>query len=192
MANAGRLFEVLPFVVTNKLKMRIVGAAKLVNFYKTISRPLDLSNMTWTVIKNFLGPHKALKERKSRSFDDTSIQKITKTLLVYNWIQSLNNYLNCRVGVCDAGLSYVVREIAAVSNTVPALAVDDSHSEEYGSIEGDLNHRLSHTHALFKVDNAKVSDIIKQGVRGSNIALTIAPYCKRRDGQGNLKAIIDQ
>ena len=71
--------------------------------------------------------------------------------------------------------------------------MDEPHSEEYGSIEGDqTHHRLSHTHVLFKVDNAKVFDIIKQGVRGSNIAPTIAPYCKHRDGQGALKAIIDQ
>ena len=191
-ANAGRLREVLPFVVTGKSKMRIVGAAKLVKFYKTISRPLDPSNMTWTVIKNFLEQYKALKERKSRSTDDTSIPKITKTLPVYNWIQSVNNYLNRRVGVRDAGLSYVVREIAAVSNILPARAVDEPHSEEYGSIEGDQTHRLSHTHALFKLDNAEVFDIIEQGVRGSDIAPTIAPYRKRRDGRGALKAIIDQ
>jgi len=81
-----RLREVIPFTVTGKLKMRLVGAAKLVKFYKTISRPLDPPNMTWTVIKHFLKQHKALKERKSRSTDDTSIPKITKTLLVYNWI----------------------------------------------------------------------------------------------------------
>ena len=41
VANAGRLCEVLPFLVTGKLKMRIVGAAKLVKFYKTTSRPFD-------------------------------------------------------------------------------------------------------------------------------------------------------
>ena len=83
-----------------------------------------------------------------------------------------------------AGLSYVVQEIAAVSNTLPACAVDEPHSEEYGSIEGNQTHRLSHTHALFKVDNSEVFDIIKQGVRGSDIAPTIAPYCKCRYGQG--------
>jgi hypothetical protein len=70
--------------------------------------------------------------------------------------------------------------------------VDEPHSEEYGSIEGDQTHRLSHTHALFKVDNAEVFDIIEQGVRGSDIAPTIAPYRKRRDGRGALKAIVDQ
>ena len=188
----GRLRETEPYRMTGKSKMRILGAAKLVKFYKTISRPLDPSSMTWTVIKNFLEQHQALKERKSRSSDDTSIPKITKTLPVYNWIQSLNNYLNRRVGVRNAGLSYVVREVAAVSVIVPARALDEPHSEEYGSIEGDQTHRLSHTHALFKVNNAEVFDIIEQGVRGSDIAPTIALYRKRRDGRGALKAIIDQ
>ena len=70
--------------------------------------------------------------------------------------------------------------------------MDEPHSEEYGSIEGDQAHRLSHTHALFKVDNAKVFDIIEQGVSGSDIAPTIAPYCKLRDRRGALKAIINQ
>ena len=68
--------------------------------------------------------------------------------------------------------------------------MDEPHSEEYGSIEGDLTNCLSHSHALFKVDNAKVFDIIEQGVRGTDIAPTIAQYCKRRDGRGALKAII--
>ena len=189
---AGRLREVLPFVMTGKSKMRILGAAKLVKFYKTISRPIDPFSMAWTVIKNFLEQHSALKERKSRSSDDTSIPKITKTLPVYNWIQSVHNYLNRRVGVRNAGLSYVIRENAAVSPTVPARATDEPHSEEYGSIEGDQTHRLSHTHALFKVDNADVFDIIEQGVRGSDIAPTIAPFRKRRDGRGALNAIINQ
>ena len=87
---------------------------------------------------------------------------------------------------------YVVCEIEAVYVTVPARALDEPHSEEYGSIEGDLTNRLSHTHALYKVDNAEVFDIIEQGIRGTDIALTIAPYCKRRDGRGALRAIIAQ
>ena len=70
--------------------------------------------------------------------------------------------------------------------------MDEPHSEEYGSIEGDLTNCLSHSHALFKVDNAKVFDIIEQGVRGTDIAPTIAQYRKRWDGRGALKAIIAQ
>jgi hypothetical protein len=65
-------------------------------------------------------------------------------------------------------------------------------SEEYGSIKGDQAHRLSHTHALFKVDNAEVFDLAETAVLGSDIAPTIAPFCKRRDGHGALQAIKNQ
>ena len=76
----GRLREVEPFQVTGKTKQRLLGAAKLVQFYTTISCPLDPDNMLWPVIKNFLEQWEALKEQKSRSSDDTSIPKITKAL----------------------------------------------------------------------------------------------------------------
>ena len=188
----GRLREVEPFKVTGKAKQRLLGAALLVKFYKTISRPLTPDSIRWPVIKNFLEHWDALKERKSRSSDDSSIPKITKTVPVHTWLQSTHNYLNRRVGARCAGLSYVVRENEAVSATVPARALNEPHSEEYGSIEGDLTMRLSHSHALFKVDNAEVFDIIEQGVRGTDIAPTIAQYRKRRDGRGALKAITAQ
>ena len=102
------------------------------------------------------------------------------------------NYLNRRVGSRRAGLSYVVRDNETVSLIVPERAVGEPHSEEYGSIEGDLTHRLRHTYALYKVDNAEVFDIIETGVRGTDIASTIAPFRKHRDGRGALKAIIAQ
>ena len=56
--------------------------------------------------------------------------------------------------VDNSGLSYVVRDVA-----VPACVVDEPHSEEYGPIKGYQTHRLSHTHALFKVNNAEVFNI---------------------------------
>lgn len=102
------------------------------------------------------------------------------------------NYLNRRVEARRAGLLYVVCDNEAVSVTAPVRAVVEPHSEEYGSIEGDLTHRLSHTHALYKVDNTDVFDVIEQGVRGTDIASTIAPFWKHWDGRGALKAIIAQ
>jgi hypothetical protein len=74
----------------------------------------------------------------------------------------------------------------------PPRAVDEPHSEKYGSIKGDHANRLSHTHALLKINNAKVFDMIEMAVRGSEIAPTIAPFCKTPDGRGALKAIKNQ
>ncbi len=74
----------------------------------------------------------------------------------------------------------------------PPCAVDEPHLEKYGSIEGDQANCLSHTHALFKIDNAEVFNMIEMAVCGSEIAPTIAPFCKTRDGHGALKAIKNQ
>ena len=193
VAGAGnRLIEVLAYSMSGKSKMRIEGAAKMAKFYETIGRPLDPDNMAWPVIKNFLEQYAALKERKARSSEDTTVPKISKAHPVHIWIQSIGIYLSRKVGVRNAVLSYVIRDTAAVAAVAPPRAVGEPHSEEYGSIEGDQTHRLSHTHALFKMDNAEVFDIIEQAVRGSDIAATIAQYRRNRNGRGALQAIMNQ
>ena len=49
-----------------------------------------------------------------------------------------------------------------------------------------------HTHAHFKIDYANVFDMIETAVCGSEIAPTIVPFRKIRDGRGALKAIKNQ
>ncbi len=144
-----------------------MSGTKMAKFYETIGRSLSANNMKWPVIKNFLEQHTALEERKSKSSVDSTLPKITKMIAVHHWLESLNIYLARKVGACHAALPYVVRETAAVSAAVPLCAPGEPHSEEYGSIEGDQAHRLSHTHRLFKVDNAEVFDLIETAVRGS-------------------------
>ena len=51
---------------------------------------------------------------------------------------------------------------------------------------------MSHTHALFKLDNAEVFDLLETAVHGSDIAPTIAPFRKLRNGRGALQAIKNQ
>ena len=72
------------------------------------------------VDKKLLEQHAALEERKLKSLEDARIPKITKALLVHNWIQSFIIYLSRKVGVQSAALTYVVRETAAVNADVPA------------------------------------------------------------------------
>ena len=188
----GRLRDTQPYQVTGKLKMRLLGAMRLVKFYKAINREIDPAGMEWPVIKNFLKQHEALKESKTKSSEDSSIPKISKVLPVHNWIQSTTNYVNRILGARVSGLGYVLRENTAVVVPAPARAVNEPYSEEYGSIDGDHFNRLSHSHALYKIDNGTVYDIIEHGTRGSDIAPTVAPWRKTRDGRSAMKAVIDQ
>ena len=63
---------------------------------------------------------------------------------------------------------------------------------ETGSIEGDLTARMTHIHPLYKVDNGLVYDMIESAVQGHDVAATIAPFRRQRDGRGALLALKSQ
>jgi hypothetical protein len=108
--------------------------------------------------------------------------KLTKHYPVHKWMESFVLFLGQNVGVRDAPLGYVVRAKAIVPAVPPPLQAGEPHSEEHGSIEGDLVGRMTHNHALFKVDNGSVFDFIEISMRGSDVTSLIAPFCKTRDG----------
>jgi hypothetical protein len=62
----------------------------------------------------------------------------------------------------------------------------------YKLVEGDLTACLLHTHALFKVDNGTVFDLIESSTQGSNVAPTIAPFRKTQIGHGAMLALKSQ
>jgi hypothetical protein len=113
----GRLQEINAYTMSGKSKMQIEGAKKMAKFYETIGCPLDPDNMSWVVIKNFLEQHNALKDQKSS--EKTAIPKITKNFAVHNWLESFYIFLGRKVGVCQASLTYVIREESLVDVAPP-------------------------------------------------------------------------
>ena len=187
---AGRLREIQAYEVSAKSKMRLKGAMIIVKFYDDVGRPLDPDNMAWPVIKRFLEQWKALMERKKA--ENGTPPKISKNQAVHKWIDAFALHLSQKVGVRNAPVGYVVRAVAAVDATPPARQVGDPHSEETGSIEGDLTARMTHNHPLYKVDNGSVFDMIELAVRGHDVAAIIAPFRRARDGCGALLALKSQ
>ena len=53
-------------------------------------------------------------------------------------------------------LAYVIQIDPQVPGNAPPLAVNQPHSTEHGSVEGELVARAAHTHALFRDDNSVV------------------------------------
>jgi hypothetical protein len=146
--------------------------------------------MTWLIIKRFLEHWKALMEHKKEDF--VLPPKLTKHYPVHKWMESMVLYLRQKVGVRNAPLAYVVRAGAIVPAVPPPLQVGEPHSEQHGSIEGDLIACMMHNHALFKVDNGAVYDMIESSTRGSDVTSSIAPFCKTCDERGALNALKSQ
>jgi hypothetical protein len=186
----GRLLEIMAFEVSAKSKMCLKGAMKIAKFYKNIDRTLDPDNMTWIVIKRFLEQWKALMERKKEDVDFPP--KLTKSSPVHKLLELMGFYLGKKVEVCNAPLSYVVHLNANVPAIAPSCQAGEPHSETYESIEGDSTACLLNTHALFKVDNGTVFDLVESSTQGSDVAPTIAPFCKTQNGRGAMLALKSQ
>ena len=108
--------------------------------------------------------------------------KLTKHYPVHKWMKLMVLYLGQKVGVCNAPLAYVVWAGAIVPAVPPPLQAGEPHSEQHGSIEGDLIGRMTRNHALFKVNNGAIYNMIESSTRGSDVTSSIAPFRKTRDG----------
>jgi hypothetical protein len=146
--------------------------------------------MMWMVIKRFLDQWKALTERKKE--DHGLAPKLTKSCPVHKWLESFHFHLGKKVGVRNAPLLYVVRAVVDVPAIAPPCQAGEPHSEENESIEGNMAVRMSHTHALYKIDNGSVFDLVENAVCGSDVMSTIAPFCKTQDGCSAMNALKTQ
>ena len=65
-------------------------------------------------------------------------------------------------------LAYVIRIDSQVPGNPPPLAVNQPHSTEHGSVEGELVARAVHTHALYRDDNYVVYYHLEEAARGTS------------------------
>ena len=187
---AGNLVNQAAFHIGAKSLHRLRVAAIAVEYYAATDRAITVQSVQWnTTLKNFEEQWKAIKSAKD---DDTpEAPKMTKTVGIVKWLEAYENYSKNRIGVRDAPLAYVIREEVAVP-AAPALQAGQPHSDEHGSVKGEMIARLSHTHGLFRDDNALVFDDIEAATRGTKFAPTIAPFKRNRDGRAAFLALKTQ
>ena len=104
------------------------------------------------------------KERKDE--DDPEVHKITKALPILKWTEAFQDFLN-RVGARMIPLAYVIGIDSQVPDNAPPLEVNQPHSTEHESVEGELVARANHTHALFRDDNSVVYYHLREATRGT-------------------------
>ncbi|KAL3933286.1 MAG: hypothetical protein SGARI_003740 [Bacillariaceae sp.] len=188
--DANRSIPTPPFVVSAKSLKRLTAASELVRYYETIGRGLTAANIDWVVIRDFDTQWKALKERKDS--DPPEVPKITKQCPILPWTESFPEFCQRKLGSRTIPLSYVIRDDVTVSATCPGIATGKPHSEEYGSVEAELVARASHTHSLYRDDNATVYHDLEVACRGTIYAATIKPFKRSRNGRGAWESLKNQ
>ena len=156
-----------------------------------MGRDLTAASMHWNnVVKNFEIQWKALKVKKDE--DTPEVPKISKSLPIIKWMEAFQDHLNRVISVQMIPLAYVTRTNEDVPAVAPPLQAGQPHSDEHGSIEGELIARASHTHALFKDDNAAVYFALEEATRSTSYAASIKPFQRSKNGRSALLALTNQ
>ena len=173
-----------------KSQKRLIVSSNLIRFYDLVGRPISASNLRWdTVGKNFDAVWKALEQKAEK--DEPDVPKITKQVSVMKWATAFDDHLHACLGALQAPLAWITRPEAAVP-AIGARAVNAPHSEQHGSIEGDMINRIPHTNPLFRNDNEAVYQKLEIATRNTQYAAAIAPFNRRKDGRTAHQAIISQ
>ena len=77
-------------------------------------------------------------------------------------------------------MSYVIRPSVAVP-AIGAQALNAPHSTEHGSVEDELITRVSHTHPLYRGDNAAVYYQLEEATRVTSYAASIKPFQRTKN-----------
>jgi hypothetical protein len=76
---------------------------------------------------------------------------------------------------------YLIREVVVVPAARPC-ATGLPYAEEFGSIEVELIQRATHTHPLFRDDNALLYYLLEEATRGTSYSASIKSFQRPKDG----------
>ena len=113
------------------------------------------------------------------------VPMITKALPIIKWTEAFQDFLNSVIGDRLIPLAYITCVDPQVPGNAPPLAVNQPHSTEHGSVEGELVARAAHTHVLYRDTNFVVYYHLEEATRGTPYAASIKPFQRGKDGRGH-------
>jgi hypothetical protein len=188
--NPALLIATVPYSLSVKSLKRLKTASKLVKYYDSVSIPVTAANIKWLVMDNFIIQRKAMEIKAKETKPD--VPKLTKTMTVAKWDDSLRVYASQAYGARKSTLEYLLRKEAAVNPVHPPLVANCPHSADAESIQGEQAMRLSHNHPLFRNDNKTLFGVLEVALRGTTYDASIKPFQRSSDGRKAYLALIAQ
>lgn len=183
-------------LVSARSMTRLIIASIAYNYYVDTEREVTPENMHFNnVLRDFHTEWEAIEELSEQ--DAPKLPSLSKNNPPLKWCESFKHFLYSSFGVRKVPLLYVIRENVGVVpedgndlDTVYDPLMPNKAFGSSGSILDDLINRSSHTHPLFKNDNATVFGHIEEASRGSIFATTIKPFSRTKNGRGAWIALI--
>ena len=160
-------------------------------YYSQVGRDITPTNMHWKTLTKFDIQWNALEDIMKQ--DDPDVPNLTKNGSIIKWIESFKLHLNAIVGVRNCTLVYVVHEKHDLLGlTHGTLLSNHLHSDEHGLVEVEMISLTSHDHPLFRNVNGDVYYRMERALSGSQYALTIVQFRKKREGSEYFRVLVSQ
>eukprot|EP00957_Ditylum_brightwellii_P055648 4216354-Ditylum_brightwellii.AAC.1 len=110
-------------------------------------------------------------------------------LPIMKWTEVFDGYMSRKIWIRTIPLIYVITVIVDLIQPAPDIKADNPHGKKYLFIEEDLIARESHSHSLYREDNAKVYFSLEEASRGTQYSSSIKLFQKKKDGQEAMDSI---
>ena len=185
-----------------KSTMIFLVASTAYHYYTDTARDITTVNMHYNnVLRAFKLEWDAITSMSNKA-NELKLPVLSKNCPPLKWCESMKHYLFNTFGVRKIPLTYIIRDEVAVAPEAPPAGqipdpsvtydplVTDMAYRNSGTVLGDMIDRASHTHVLYKTDNAQVYSLIEQAARNSSFLSTIKSFEKRKNGRGAWLALI--
>eukprot|EP00957_Ditylum_brightwellii_P052017 3945802-Ditylum_brightwellii.AAC.1 len=157
--------------------------SKLMRYYKMVGFCVTVLNtVNKTIIKSFTNQWDSLKDQKRQT--QPVVPKIIGKLPVMRWVDVFDDSLSRKIYVRSIPLSYMTRVTALALRPASVHRDDLLHGVDFDSIEEELVVQASHTHLLYRENNAAVHYCLEEAVQGTQYASTLKPYQQVKNGRG--------
>jgi hypothetical protein len=173
--------------VSTRAEMNLKSACFLAMHYQRTSRTLTTADLTVERVHRF----SRYKEAEEVYNVEIKVFKLERPEKIMDFIDDWPSYLALYNGQNAIPLDYIIRANAMV----PADAIDPSFGEMgsmYASLRDEIASRADHQASQYRVDNAKVFELLCESVTDyMHMKTWLEPYATLRDGRGawfNFKA----
>jgi hypothetical protein len=166
--------------VSAKAEMNLAAACFMARHYKRTNRTLSTEELTVDKVQQFAEWKEAEDDYKE---PDVAL-KLTKPEKIIDFIDEWPEHLALYNGQNARPLSYVIRDEV----TPPDDEEDPVFGEPetvYASLRDEVAARADHNAAQFRIDNARVFELLNDAVtEHKHVKTWIKPFATKRDGRG--------
>ena len=123
-------------------------------------------------MSNFKIEWDTLVDRKGKN-DELTLPSISRSLPIVPFFEAYDTFVEEFIGQAGCPLKWIYQDAVAVPGAIPAQEADQPYSTQHGLVAGEMVARLSHTHPLYRVDNATGYAQLVTATLGTSYASTI-------------------